>query len=116
MRYVRMGILRTNEGRGVRSLGFEDRKRVSNSADSAKTRFVLIDAVGVEKSLKTESCPLEKSGVPLKDLLMGRWVTATMILCEIRQSPRAPRQQLDDRPKSVSKNARVFQPASWVRC
>jgi type I restriction enzyme, R subunit len=60
------------KGRGVRSLGYDDLKRVSNSADSAKTRFVLIDAVGVEKSLKTESRPLEKKpGVALKDLLQG---------------------------------------------
>ena len=60
------------KGRGVRSLGFDDLQRVSNSADSAKTRFILIDAVGVEKSLKTESRPLEKKpGVPLKDLLQG---------------------------------------------
>lgn len=45
---------------------------MSGSADGAKTRFVLIDAVGVEKSLKTESRPLEKKpGIPLKDLLQG---------------------------------------------
>jgi type I restriction enzyme R subunit len=56
----------------VRSLDGDSLKRVSNSADGAKTRFVLIDAVGVEKSLKTESRPLEKKpGVPLKDLLQG---------------------------------------------
>ncbi|GFO62504.1 type I restriction endonuclease subunit R [Geomonas paludis] len=60
------------KGRGVRSLGFEDLRRVSQSADSAKIRFVLIDAVGVEKSLKTESRPLErKPTLPLKDLLQG---------------------------------------------
>ncbi|TGU69927.1 DEAD/DEAH box helicase [Geomonas terrae] len=60
------------KGRGVRSLGFDDLHRVSQSADSAKTRFVLIDAVGVEKSLKTDSRPLErKPGVSLKDLLQG---------------------------------------------
>jgi type I restriction enzyme R subunit len=60
------------KGRGVRSLNFDDLRRVSNSADSAKTRFVLIDAVGVEKSLKTETRPLEKKpGTPLKDLLIG---------------------------------------------
>lgn len=60
------------KGRGVRSLGFDDLHRVSQSADSAKTRFVLIDAVGVEKSLKTDSRPLErKPTVPLKDLLQG---------------------------------------------
>ena len=73
MRDVRSkGYYEQMKGRGVRSLGFDDLKRVSNSADSAKTRFVLIDAVGVEKSLKTESRPLEKRPtVPLKDLLQG---------------------------------------------
>jgi len=60
------------KGRGVRSLGFDDLHRVSQSADSAKTRFVLLDAVGVEKSLKTDSRPLErKPNVQLKDLLQG---------------------------------------------
>ena len=73
MRDVRSkGYYEQMKGRGVRSLGFDDLKRVSNSADSAKTRFVLIDAVGVEKSCKTESRPLEKKpGVALKDLLQG---------------------------------------------
>jgi len=66
------GYYEQMKGRGVRSLGFDDLRRVSQSADSAKTRFVLIDAVGVEKSCKTESRPLEKKpGVPLKDLLQG---------------------------------------------
>jgi type I restriction enzyme, R subunit len=73
MRDVRSrGYYEQMKGRGVRSLGYDDLKRVSNSADSAKTRFVLIDAVGVEKSCKTDSRPLEKKpGVPLKDLLQG---------------------------------------------
>ncbi|MFY9810141.1 type I restriction-modification enzyme R subunit C-terminal domain-containing protein [Aquabacterium sp.] len=73
MRDVRSrGYYEQMKGRGVRCLDGDSLKRVSNSADSAKTRFVLIDAVGVEKSLKTESRPLEKKpGVPLKDLLQG---------------------------------------------
>ena len=73
MRDVRSkGYFEQMKGRGVRSLDGEGLKRVSNSADGAKTRFVLIDAVGVEKSLKTESRPLEKKpGVALKDLLQG---------------------------------------------
>jgi type I restriction enzyme R subunit len=73
MRDVRSrGYYEQMKGRGVRSLDGDGLKRVSNSADGAKTRFVLIDAVGVEKSLKTESRPLEKKpGVPLKDLLQG---------------------------------------------
>lgn len=73
MRDVRSkGYYEQMKGRGVRSLDGESLKRVSNSADGAKTRFVLIDAVGVEKSLKTESRPLEKKpGVAMKDLLQG---------------------------------------------
>ena len=73
MRDVRSrGYYEQMKGRGVRSLEAEKLQRVSASADGAKTRFVLIDAVGVEKSLKTESRPLEKKpGVPLKDLLQG---------------------------------------------
>ncbi|MEI2781482.1 MAG: type I restriction-modification enzyme R subunit C-terminal domain-containing protein [Candidatus Competibacter sp.] len=60
------------KGRGVRSLSFDDLRRVSNSADSAKTRFALIDAVGVEQSLKTDSRPLErKPHLAMKDLLQG---------------------------------------------
>jgi type I restriction enzyme, R subunit len=73
MRDVRSkGYYEQMKGRGVRSLDGDSLKRVSNSATGAKTRFVLIDAVGVEKSLKTESRPLEKKpGVALKDLLQG---------------------------------------------
>ncbi|AOI64224.1 restriction endonuclease subunit R [Burkholderia territorii] len=73
MRDVRSkGYYEQMKGRGVRSLDADSLKRVSNSADGAKTRFVLIDAVGVEKSCKTESRPLEKKpGVALKDLLQG---------------------------------------------
>ena len=73
MRDVRSkGYYEQMKGRGVRALDGDSLKRVSNSADGAKTRFVLIDAVGVEKSLKTESRPLEKKpGIPLKDLLQG---------------------------------------------
>ena len=73
MRDVRSrGYYEQMKGRGVRSLDGDSLKRVSNSADGAKTRFVLIDAVGVEQSLKPESRPLEKkSTVALKDLLQS---------------------------------------------
>jgi len=73
MRDVRSkGYYEQMKGRGVRSLDVDGLQRVSSSADGAKTRFVLIDAVGVEKSLKTESRPLEKKpGMSLKDLLQG---------------------------------------------
>ena len=73
MRDVRSkGYYEQMKGRGVRSLDADGLKRVSNSASGAKDRFVLIDGVGVEKSLKTESRPLEKKPtVALKDLLQG---------------------------------------------
>lgn len=73
MRDVRSrGYYEQMKGRGVRSLDAQGLQRVSGSASGAKDRFVLIDAVGVEKSLKTESRPLEKKpGVALKDLLQG---------------------------------------------
>lgn len=57
-------------GRGARVLNADDLKRVSPSAKSAKTHFVVIDAVGVSTSCKTDVKPLEKKkSVPLKDLL-----------------------------------------------
>ncbi|MFO1269963.1 MAG: DEAD/DEAH box helicase family protein, partial [Rubrivivax sp.] len=73
MRDVRSrGYYEQMKGRGVRSLDAAGLQHVSASAEGAKTRFVLIDAVGVEKSLKTEMRPLEKKpGVPLAALLQG---------------------------------------------
>ena len=71
MRDVRSrGYYEQMKGRGVRSLDAESLRKVSNSASGAKERFVLIDAVGVEKSCKTDSRPLErKPGVSLDALL-----------------------------------------------
>jgi len=71
MRDVRSrGYYEQMKGRGVRSLDEESLRKVSNSASGAKERFVLIDAVGVERSLKTDSRPLErKPGVSLDALL-----------------------------------------------
>ncbi|WLQ14238.1 type I restriction-modification enzyme R subunit C-terminal domain-containing protein [Hahella aquimaris] len=73
MRDVRSkGYYEQMKGRGVRSLSFEELHRISQSASSAKDRFVLIDAVGVEKSCKTESRTLERNpNLSMKDLLQG---------------------------------------------
>ncbi len=66
------------KGRGTRTLNHDELKKVSGSAPSAKTHFVIIDAVGVEKSVKTDSRPLEtKRSVPLKDLMQGVMMGAT---------------------------------------
>ena len=60
------------KGRGTRTLGHDDLRKVSPSAASAKTHYVIVDAVGVTKSLKTASQPLiSKPSVPLRDLAMG---------------------------------------------
>ena len=58
------------KGRGTRTLGEDDLQKVTPSATSAKTHFVIVDAIGVTQSVKTESRPLDrKPSVPLKDLL-----------------------------------------------
>jgi len=60
------------KGRGTRTQGYDDLKKVTPSVHSAKTGFVIVDAVGVSKSVKTDSRPLErKKSVPLKDLLQA---------------------------------------------
>ena len=58
------------KGRGTRTILLDDLRKVTPTAKFAKDHFVIIDAIGVTKSLKTDSRPLEKKpGVPLKDLL-----------------------------------------------
>ncbi|MBP6978235.1 MAG: type I restriction-modification enzyme R subunit C-terminal domain-containing protein [Bacteroidales bacterium] len=58
------------KGRGTRTQSYEDLRQVTPSVNTAKTHFVIVDAIGVTRSLKTDSRPLErKKGVPLKDLL-----------------------------------------------
>ena len=60
------------KGRGTRTLDFDSLKKVTPSASSAKTHYVIVDAIGVTKSLKTASQPLiTKPSVPFKDLAMG---------------------------------------------
>jgi type I restriction enzyme R subunit len=60
------------KGRGTRTLDKEGLIKVTPSAKTDKTHFVIVDAVGVTKSVKTDSRPLErKRTIPMKDLLMG---------------------------------------------
>jgi type I restriction enzyme R subunit len=60
------------KGRGTRTYDLDELKKVTPSAKSAKTHYVIVDAVGVTKSLKTASQSLiTKPTVPLKDLAMG---------------------------------------------
>ena len=60
------------KGRGTRTIGLDDLRKVTPTAKITKDHFVIVDAIGVTKSLKTDSRPLEKKpGVPLKDLLQA---------------------------------------------
>jgi len=60
------------KGRGTRTLDVDNLKKVTPSAKTAKTHYVIVDAVGVTKSRKTASEPIiTKPHVPLKDLATG---------------------------------------------
>ena len=60
------------KGRGTRTLDADNLKKVTPSAKTAKTHYVIVDAVGVTKSCKTDTQPLiTKPTVPLKDLATG---------------------------------------------
>lgn len=61
------------KGRGTRTCSLEDLKaKGTPSAKFTKDHFVIIDAIGVESSQKTDSRPLEKKpGISLKDLLQN---------------------------------------------
>jgi type I restriction enzyme R subunit len=61
------------KGRGTRTCSLEDlRAKGTPSAKFTKDHFVIIDAIGVESSQKTDSRPLEKKpGMTLKDLLQN---------------------------------------------
>lgn len=58
------------KGRGTRTISLDDLQKVTKMARVTKDHFVIVDAIGVTKSCKTDIRPLEKKpGVPLKDLL-----------------------------------------------
>lgn len=60
------------KGRGTRTIDLDSLRKVTPTAKSTKDHFVIVDAIGVTRSLKTDSRPLEKRpGIPLKDLLQA---------------------------------------------
>ncbi len=60
------------KGRGTRTLDKDELQKVSSAAKTAKTHYVIVDAIGVTRSLKTASQPLiSKPTASLKDLAMG---------------------------------------------
>lgn len=66
------------KGRGTRTLDHDSLKKVSSAAKTAKTRYVLVDAIGVTKSLKTVSRPpITRPNVTFRDLAMEVVMGAT---------------------------------------
>ena len=60
------------KGRGTRVLDKDDLQKVTPSATGSKDHFVIVDAVGVTKSKKSDTRPLErKPGVSMKELMMN---------------------------------------------
>src|ERR1035437_8360435 len=60
------------KGRGTRTIDLDTLRKVTPTAKYTKDHFVIVDAIGVTRSLKTDSRPLEKRpGVPLKELLQA---------------------------------------------
>lgn len=60
------------KGRGTRTLSRDDLQKVTPSATENKDHFVIVDAVGVTKSKKSETRTLErKPSVSMKELLMN---------------------------------------------
>ena len=60
------------KGRGTRVLSKEDLQKVTPSATENKDHFVIVDAVGVTKSKKSDTRPLElKPTVSTKELMMN---------------------------------------------
>ncbi len=60
------------KGRGTRTLGVDDLQKVTPSATENKDHFVIVDAVGVTRSKKTETRTLErKPSVSMKELMLN---------------------------------------------
>ena len=60
------------KGRGTRTLSKDDLRKVTPSATENKDHFVIVDAVGVTKSKKSDTRALErKPSVSLKELMMN---------------------------------------------
>ncbi len=60
------------KGRGTRTLNKDDLQKVTPSATENKDHFVIVDAVGVTKSVKSDTRPLErKPSVSMKELMLN---------------------------------------------
>lgn len=98
------------KGRGTRVIDYDDLRKVSPTAKVTKDHFILVDAVGVTKSLKTDSRPLDKKpGVPLKELLAALAAGArdeALFTTVAGRLARLDRQLTDDEKKQFAAKAK----------
>jgi type I restriction enzyme R subunit len=72
------GYFEQMKGRGTRTLDLDGLRKATPSARFAKDHYVIVDAIGVTKSLKTDSRPpVTRPTVPFKDLAMEVVMGAT---------------------------------------
>jgi type I restriction enzyme R subunit len=72
------GYFEQMKGRGTRTLDHDGLRKASPAAKTAKTHYVIVDAIGVTKSLKTASRPpITKPSTLFKDLAMEVIMGAT---------------------------------------
>ena len=72
------GYFEQMKGRGTRTLDHDGLRKASPAAKTAKTHYVIVDAIGVTRSLKTASRPpITKPSVPFKDLALEVVMGAT---------------------------------------
>jgi type I restriction enzyme R subunit len=72
------GYFEQMKGRGTRTLDHDGLRKVTSAAKSAKTHYVIVDAIGVTRSLKTASRPpITKPSATFKDLAMEVVMGAT---------------------------------------
>jgi type I restriction enzyme R subunit len=72
------GYFEQMKGRGTRTLDHDGLRKASPAAKTAKTHYIIVDAIGVTKPLKTASRPpITKPSVPFKDLAMEVVMGAT---------------------------------------
>ncbi len=105
------------KGRGTRTLEHDNLKKVTPSAISAKTHYVIVDAIGVTKSLKTASQPLiTKPSASLKELAMAVMMGARDEDTVSSLAGRLARlnNQLDDKERERIKEKSGGQPLSSI--
>lgn len=100
------GYFEQMKGRGTRTLDHDGLRKASPAAKTAKTHYVIVDAICVTRSLKTASRPpITKPSVPFKDLAMEVVMGATdadTISSLAGRLARIERMLTDEQKKSVA--------------